>query len=86
MKIINTRERITKQLIRMGFEVVESKANFVFISHPNYPGSVLFHQLKEKGVLVRHFNASGIKNYLRVSIGSDDEMDIFIDILKDITN
>lgn len=82
--VINTRERIIKKLNSLGFNVVPSKANFIFITHKDYAASDLFTKLREKSVLVRYFNKERINNYLRVSIGSDEEMDFFIEKLQEI--
>jgi histidinol-phosphate aminotransferase len=83
-KIINTRERISGELVKSGFKVVESKANFIFISHPSVRAADIFKQLKDRGVLVRYFNKPRIDNYLRVSIGSDEEMDVFLRAVSEI--
>ena len=77
-KIINTRERVSAKLKEMGFNVVDSKANFVFAAHPLVPACDIFRKLREEGILVRHFNKPRIDNYLRVSIGTDEEMDCFL--------
>ncbi|ADU74680.1 histidinol-phosphate aminotransferase [Acetivibrio thermocellus AD2] len=83
-KIINTREWVSKKLSSMGFKVIESKANFIFISHPKINGRLLFEKYKENNILVRHFNSPRIDNFLRVSIGSDEEMNIFCEKTKEI--
>ncbi|AKN29355.1 histidinol-phosphate aminotransferase [Clostridium carboxidivorans P7] len=83
-KVINTRERIIKKLNSLGFNVVPSKANFIFITHKDYAASDLFAKLREKSVLVRYFSKERINNYLRVSIGSDEEMNFFIEKLQEI--
>lgn len=85
-KVIRTRERVASELMRMGFKVLDSRANFIFISHPLYEADMLFRNLREKGILVRYFNKPRIDNYLRVSIGSDEEMDDFLKAIKEITN
>ncbi|AFS79852.1 histidinol-phosphate aminotransferase HisC [Gottschalkia acidurici 9a] len=85
-KIINTRERISNELKNIGFYVIESKANFVFISHSSVNAEELFIKLKEKGILVRYFNSPRIDNFLRVSIGTDEEMDAFVKGVKEILN
>ena len=77
-KIIATRERVAARLTDMGFVVIPSQANFIFISNPQYPGRDLFWRLREKGILVRYFDKPKIDNYLRVSIGTDAEMDSFL--------
>lgn len=81
-RIINTRKRISKELISLGFKVIPSTANFIFISHPLYSGENLFLSLREKGILVRYFKSKRIDNYIRVTIGTDEEMDIFIKVIK----
>ncbi|HOJ11496.1 MAG TPA: histidinol-phosphate transaminase [Clostridiales bacterium] len=81
-RIISTRERVTEALKNMGFRVVDSKANFIFITHPDKEAEWLFISLKEKGVLVRYFKKPGIDNFLRVSIGSEEEMEVFLTIIQ----
>lgn len=83
-KIINTRERISEELKKMGYRVIPSEANFIFISHPHRSGRELFLQLREKGILVRYFDKPKIDNFLRVSIGTDEEMDCFLAALNKI--
>ena len=78
-KIIKTRERVSENLKRLGFRVIPSQANFVFISHPQHPGRDLFQGLREQGILVRYFDKPKIDNFLRVSIGTDEEMDRFLE-------
>ncbi|MCB1757659.1 MAG: histidinol-phosphate transaminase [Gammaproteobacteria bacterium] len=80
-KIIETRERTAKGLQGLGFEVVPSQANFVFARHPRFSGEALYRSLKAAGILVRHFNKPGIEQYLRVSIGTDDEMETLLERL-----
>jgi len=78
-KIISTRQKTTDSLKSLGFEVLPSSANFVFAKPPNGPNAEeLYLKLKEQGVLVRYFNKSRISNYLRISIGTDEEMDVFM--------
>lgn len=83
-KVIHTREHVTAQLHELGFKATESKANFVFISHPAIAAKGIFQQLRDKGVLVRYFDQPRIDEYLRVSIGTDEEMAAFIQALKEI--
>ena len=83
-RIINTREKVTESLSELGFNVIPSKANFIFAGHPTYPAGELFIKLREKGVLVRYFNKDRINNYLRISIGSEEEMEFFIEKVKEI--
>ena len=84
LKIINTRERVSKRLNEIGFKVIDSKANFIFISHSLFHASMLFQKLREKGILVRYFNKPRIDNFLRVSIGTDDEMNSFLKVIEEI--
>lgn len=80
--VITTRERTRQRLEALGFEVLPSKANFVLAQHPDYEGAQLFAGLRERGILVRHFNTSDLNNFLRITIGTDDEMDSLIEALE----
>lgn len=82
-KIIALREKTSEELRRLGFKVIPSCANFIFISHQRCPAGELFQQLRGKGVLVRYFNLPRIDNYLRVTIGSDEEMSSFLKAVKE---
>ena len=83
-KIIKTRENVIKTLREMGFKVLDSKANFIFASHKNFEGQYLYEELRNRGVLVRFFNKDRIDKFLRITIGTDEEMDILIEKLKEI--
>lgn len=83
-KVVNTRERIIPILSRMGWRIVSSKANFIFISHPIIKAEEIFTQLRHEGILVRYFRLPRIDNHLRVSIGTDEEMDCLIAALAKI--
>jgi histidinol-phosphate aminotransferase len=83
--IIRTREQTVSELTGLGFKVIPSKSNFIFITHPNFPAETLFHNLREKGVLVRYFNQPRISDYLRVTIGSEEEMAQFIRVIRVLT-
>ncbi|MGI6730401.1 MAG: histidinol-phosphate transaminase [Anaerovoracaceae bacterium] len=83
-KIIRTRERVAENLKEMKFSVIPSRANFLFITHKEIKAEEIFLKLREKGVLVRYFNKPLINNYLRVSIGTDEEMDVFLNVLSQI--
>lgn len=83
-KIMNTRERTVQTLKAEGFTVTDSKANFIFIRYPSMKAKDIFSQLRERGILVRYFNKPRIDDYLRVSIGSDEEMDLFMEAVKEI--
>lgn len=83
-KIIKTRERVTSNLERMGCRVIESQTNFIFVSHAQCPGRILFQTLREKGILVRYFDKPKIDNFIRVTIGTDEEMDCFLKAVAEI--
>lgn len=83
-RIVKTRERTIENLKRLDFKVIDSKANFIFISHPKIYAGELFKELKRRGILVRYFDDERIDNYLRVSVGTDGEMDKFIEVLEEI--
>ncbi|MDK9710653.1 histidinol-phosphate transaminase [Acidaminobacter sp.] len=83
-RIISTRERVVARLETMGFEVVPSKANFIFISHETKAAAELFSRLREMGILVRYFKKPLIDDHLRVSIGTDEEMDQFLKALESL--
>lgn len=84
-KIIHTREKFSKELAQLGFRVIPSSANFVFVSHATYKADFLFQELKNRGILVRYFRKPGIDNYLRITIGTDEEMDKLIETVKQVT-
>ncbi len=81
-KVIHTRERTKKELQRLGFIFPDSKSNFIFASHPKYQAKELFEALKAADIYVRYFNKPRINNYLRISIGTDQEMDVLIRFLE----
>ncbi len=83
-KIVKTRDRVSQALALQGFRVIPSEANFVFISHPLMPARSLFAGLREKGVLVRYFDKRKIDHCLRVTIGTDEEMDRFLKAVEEI--
>ncbi len=76
--ICRTRDRVTEELRRRGFQVPQSQANFILIRSERISGEALYSKLKEKGILIRHFNKRKIADYNRVTIGTDEEMDIFL--------
>ena len=81
---MKTRDRISSELRNYGFIVTDSKANFIFISNTLYNAKDIFLELRKRGILVRHFSLPRIQEYLRVSIGSDEDMDNFLNAIKDI--
>lgn len=81
-KIINTREWVKKELEQIGFTCLDSKTNFLFITHEEIPAKAIYEYLKKHKIYVRYFNKTRINNYLRVTIGKDSQMKILLQILQ----
>ena len=84
MDIISTRENTKAALEELGFYVLPSKANFLFARHDQFSGEGLYQELKKRGILVRHFSNPRIREYLRITIGTPEQMVILQDTLKSI--
>ncbi len=82
--IIATREKTSEALKSLGFQVLPSKANFLFVRHPEHTGAQLYQDLRQAGILVRHFRQPRIENYLRITIGTDSDMEQLIVTLRQI--
>ncbi len=74
-KIIRTREAARRRLAGLGFQSLDSRANFLFITHPEYEAKELYNALKKEDIYVRYFDAPRISQYLRVTIGTDEQME-----------
>lgn len=83
-RIVAGREAMTRELTRLGFVVLPSSANFVFASHPNQDGSKLAAALRERAVLVRHFNKPRTAPWLRITVGTEADTSRLIEALADI--
>ena len=81
-QIIATRERFVKEIAELGFTCLPSSANFVFATHESIPAKEIFAAAKENNIYVRYFDKPRIDNYLRISIGTDAEMDVFVSFLS----
>lgn len=81
-KIITTRERVKKELGELGFSFTDSKANFLFATHEKIPAQQIFQALREAGIYVRYWNKPRISNRLRITIGTDEQMDCMLAFLK----
>ena len=82
--VIKTREWTKEALKELGFEMTDSKTNFLFVTHPKMRAEEIMKKLREEGIIVRHFGKPRIDNYLRISIGTDEEMQTMINVLKKI--
>lgn len=81
-KIQKTRERVKKELAELGFTFPDSKANFIFASHKSVPAKEIYQALREQDIYVRFWDKERINNCLRITIGTDEQMDCLIDFLK----
>lgn len=84
--IVYTREWVKNELRKLSFSFPDSKTNFIFATHSTINAKDIFEKLKAKKIYVRYFNKPRIDNYLRISIGTMDEMKLFIEVLKNIIN
>ena len=83
-KLVATRERSKKELSALGFRFPDSMTNFIFATHERMKADVIFEELKKRGIYVRYFRKPRIDNYLRISIGTDEEMDALFNALREI--
>jgi histidinol-phosphate aminotransferase len=82
--VIKTRAQFLESLQTLGFETLPSSANFVLTRHPKHDGEKLYLALRERGIIVRHFKSPRIKNYLRITIGTNEQMKTLVDALCEI--
>lgn len=85
-KVIATRNRVTNDLKQLGFTVLDSQTNFLFATNENINIKEYFEWLKSQNVFIRWFNQPKISNYVRITIGTDEEMDIFLNKTKEYLN
>jgi histidinol-phosphate aminotransferase len=81
-KIIRTRERVKEELAAIGFTFTDSKTNFLFASHRSVPAKEIFTYLRERNIYVRFWDKPRISNRLRITIGTDEQMNTLIETLK----
>lgn len=81
-KIMATREKTAKALRALGFTLPDSKANFLFVKKEGLDGGLLYQKLKDRGILIRHFSDPRIAQYNRVTVGTDEEMEAFLEAVK----
>lgn len=82
-KIIETREWTKQELKKLDFEFTDSKTNFLFAEHKSVSADDIFKALREKKIFVRHWNKERISNRLRITIGTQEQMEVFVDFLKE---
>lgn len=83
-KIISTREKAKEKMSELGFSFTDSKANFLFATHKSVPAGEIYEKLREKHIYVRYFNKPRIDNYLRITIGTEEEMEKLYSALEEI--
>ena len=83
-RVIEGRERLASGLVRLGFEVLPSSANFVFARHPGQEGAELAASLRQRAVIVRHFGAPRIADYLRITVGTEEQTGRLLSALSEI--
>ncbi len=85
-KITDVRENTKKELKKLGFTFTDSKSNFLFAAHDKVKAETIFNELKSRKIYVRYWNKPRINNYLRISIGTAEEMEKLISVLKEIVS
>ena len=85
-KVIQTRTTLVAELSALGFETLPSTANFIFTRHPKHSGAKLYQALRDRGIIVRHFKSARIEDFLRITIGTDEQSSELVAALKEILN
>ena len=83
-KVIQTRSNLVEQLNTLGFDTLPSTANFIFTRHPQHAGAKLYQALRDRGIIVRHFTSARVEEFLRITIGTDEQSNELIAALKEI--
>lgn len=83
-RIMKTRDETSEKLKELGFEVLPSEANFIFVKHAAMPGEMYFKALRQNSIIVRHFDRPQIKDYVRITIGTDNEMHRLVEVTERI--
>ena len=83
-KVIRTRTKLVAELSALGFDTLPSTANFIFTCHPKHSGEKLYQALRDRGIIVRHFKSPRIENFLRITIGTDEQSGELVAALKEI--
>jgi histidinol-phosphate aminotransferase len=83
-KVIHTRNMLVAALDKLGFMTLPSTANFIFTRHPKHPGAMIYQALRDRGIIVRHFKLARIEEFLRITIGTDEQTQELISALQEI--
>ena len=83
-KVIQTRTKLVSELNDLGFETLPSTANFIFTRHPQHAGAELYQALRDRGIIVRHFKLARIAEFLRITIGTDEQSSELVAALQEI--
>lgn len=83
-KVMQTREKLISQLGALGFVTLPSTANFIFTRHPQHAGAKLYQALRDRGIIVRHFKSPRIEEFLRITIGTDEQSNELVRALQEI--
>ena len=83
-KVIQTREGLVNELAALGFDTLPSTANFIFTRHQQHSGAKLYQALRDRGIIVRHFKSPRIEDFLRITIGTDEQSGQLVEALKKI--
>lgn len=83
-KILDTRDRVSRALTERGFLMPDSRTNFLFARHPEVSGQYLFEELRRRKIFVRHFDGERIREYLRITIGTEEQMDRLLEAIDEI--
>lgn len=82
-RIVATRERVKGELKKLGFTFPDSLTNFIFATHERIPAAQIFQALRERNIYVRHWDKPRISDYLRITVGTDEEMDTLLSFLRE---
>ena len=83
-KVIQTREKLVEEISSLGFDTLPSTANFIFTRHPKHAGAKIYQALRDRGIIVRHFKSPRIEEFLRITIGTDEQSNELVTALKEI--
>ncbi|AKH21549.1 histidinol-phosphate transaminase [Sedimenticola thiotaurini] len=83
-RVISTREQLAERLGELGFQVLPSAANFLFVRHPEQDGAELAARLREQSIIVRHFRQPRIDQFLRITVGTDEQSRLLLEALRQI--